>query len=270
MRSFKASLRIFGWLTILFSCASVQAELVPGRGATDSRIRTVAFNPDQVYRIQGFVGFHIHLEFEKGETFIGLGGGDNDALGVDVDGSSIFLIPRAPRVATNLTIKTNKRLYYFDYSARLRPPDPRLDNVIYAVRFTYETDPRVAAMDPARIAEALTTPTAVQNRDYWYCGSPSLKPIAAFDDGVHTHLRFATHSEWPAIFVRREDGSESLANFSVVAGDLIVHRVAGRFVLRRGKVTGCIVNRGYAGGSARSESGTIHPEVERSVREVEP
>jgi type IV secretion system protein VirB9 len=49
-------------------------------------------------------------------------------------------------------------------------------------------------------------------------------------------------------------------------GDLIVHRVAKRFILRRGKLTGCIVNRGFIGGGARLDSGTVAPEVERRVQ----
>ena len=61
-----------------------------------------------------------------------------------------------------------------------------------------------------------------RNFDYWYCGFPALKPIAASDDGVHTRLRFGAHAELPAIFVRNDDGSESLLNFNLEAGDVVV------------------------------------------------
>ncbi len=69
-----------------------------------------------------------------------------------------------------------------------------------------------------------------------------MRPVAASDDGVHTRLSFAANADLPAIFVRNDDGSESLLNFSMDAGDVVMHRVAKRFVLRRGKLTGCIVN----------------------------
>jgi type IV secretion system protein VirB9 len=105
-----------------------------------------------------------------------------------------------------------------------------------------------------------------RNIDYWYCGQPTLKPTAASDDGVHMRLRFAANAELPAIFVRNEDGSESLLNFSMDAGDVIVHRVAKRFILRRGKLTGCVVNLGFIGGGARLDSGTVAPNVERRVQ----
>ena len=96
--------------------------------------------------------------------------------------------------------------------------------------------------------------------------SPTLQPVAASDDGVHTRLRFAANAELPAIFVRNDDGSESLLNFSMDAGDVVVHRVARQFVLRRGRLTGCIVNKGFGGGGMRLDSGTVTPEVEREVQ----
>jgi type IV secretion system protein VirB9 len=54
-------------------------------------------------------------------------------------------------------------------------------------------------------------------------------------------------------------------NFNIDSGDVIVHRIARQFILRRGKLTGCIVNRGFTGGGMRLESGTVTPEVERWV-----
>jgi type IV secretion system protein VirB9 len=106
----------------------------------------------------------------------------------------------------------------------------------------------------------------MHNTDYWYCGHEALRPVAAFDDGVHTRLRFGAHAELPAIFVRNEDGAESLLNFSMEDGEVIVHRVAQRLILRRGALTGCIVNKGYAGSGERLESGTVAPNVQRERR----
>ena len=95
-----------------------------------------------------------------------------------------------------------------------------------------------------------------------------MKPIAASDDGVHTRLRFAANADLPALFVRNDDGSESLLNFSVEAGDVIIHRVARRFILRRGKLTGCVVNKGSSAAGMRLESGTVAPDVERECKEA--
>jgi type IV secretion system protein VirB9 len=90
-------------------------------------------------------------------------------------------------------------------------------------------------------------------------------PIAASDDGVHTRLTFAAKAEQPAIFILNEDGSESLLNFSVDEGDVIVHRVARRLILRRGSLAGCVMNKGYTGSGERLKSHTVSEDVERST-----
>ena len=52
------------------------ASAAPGTG--DARIRLMVTAPDEVYRLHGYVGYQIDLEFEAGETFVGLGSGDLD------------------------------------------------------------------------------------------------------------------------------------------------------------------------------------------------
>jgi type IV secretion system protein VirB9 len=52
-------------------------------------------------------------------------------------------------------------------------------------------------------------------------------------------------------------------NYTVEAGEVVVHRVAARFIVRRGALTGCIVNKGFAGGGERLDSGTVAPNVLR-------
>jgi len=46
-------------------------------------------------------------------------------------------------------------------------------------------------------------------------------------------------------------------------GDVIVHRVARRLILRRGQLAGCVVNKGFAGSGERLKSHTVSEEVER-------
>lgn len=248
-------------------CAS--AETIPAKGATDSRIRAAVYDGEQVYRLHGYIGYQIDLEFQPGESFVGLGAGDIDGLAFLGQDNHLFLKPKAPRISTNITVLTNRRHYHLDYSAvSQRPSDA--DEVIYALRFTYpeETKAQSAAdLAASRINAQLENAAArVRNIDYWYCGESTLQPIEASDDGVHTRIRFAANADLPAGFVRNDDDSESLLNFSMDAGDVVIHRVARRFILRRGKLTGCIVNQGFMGGGARLESGTVVPGVERHVQ----
>ena len=247
------------------------ANWVPARGAVDSRIRVAPYSADEVYRLYGYVGYQIDIEFSRDESFVGLAAGDIEGISFQAKGNHLFLKPRVARVDTNLTVLTSRRQYEFEYSVLPGSPDPSLGEVIYALRFTYpETKRQGATAVAAReIAGALAraSQSRPQNYDYWYCGRPELKPIAAWDDGVRTWIQFGARSELPAIFVENDDGTESLVNFSVSQGDIVVQRVAHRFVLRRGRLTGCIVNKAFTGGGERLTSHTVSPAVERVTRQ---
>ena len=253
--------------------AAVWAEQLPTPGVRDSRIRVAAYDADEVYRLVGFVGYQIDLEFEPGETYAGIGGGDLEGLTFGAHENHLLLKPKAVNVGTNLTVFTNRRHYHFEYSASDRKPNPVRDEVIYAVRFSYpDSVPRTTGPTPQELIDAdfQAASHRARNIDYWFCGHETLRPTAASDDGVHTRLTFGAKADLPAIFVRNDDGTESLLNFSMQDGDVILHRVARQFVLRRGRLTGCIVNKGFSGGGERLESGTVAPDVERKPKAIPP
>jgi type IV secretion system protein VirB9 len=255
------------WLLVTAWMASAA-----GAAAPDPRLRTILYSPDQVYRLPAVVGYEIDLQFEAGETFVGLGAGDIEGLAFRAQSNHLFIKPRAPNVHTNLTILTNRRIYHFDYRTLSPQSDPDEVDVVYALRFAYPT-PSPKPSPPAPVAaptpqQLLSKPPALtqRNANYWYCGSPELQPVAAWDDGVHTHLRFGARSELPAVFVRNDDNSESLVNFTVVDDEVVIHRVVRRLILRRGKLAGCIVNKAFIGGGESLSLGTVSPQVERSRR----
>lgn len=258
-----------GGLIAAWMSGQALADVLPTRGALDARIRVASYSSEQVYRLVGYVGYQIDLQFEPGETFVGLAAGDLDGLGFVAHDNHLFLKPKAAEVGTNLTVLTSRRAYQFAYAASRRRPDPEADEVIYAVRFTYPpAEHRDGPGAAERTEQALAQGAAgrARNIDYWFCGNPAVKPVAASDDGVHTRLRFAAKAELPALFVANDDGSESLLNFSMDEGDVIIHRVARRFIVRRGKLTGCIVNKGFNGAGERLESLTVSPDVRRAVK----
>jgi type IV secretion system protein VirB9 len=256
-----------GIFLIIIAANAVAAE-TPARGPVDARIRVAAYNPEQVYRLTGVVGYQIDLEFEPGESYVGIGGGDLEGVTLGAFDNHLLLKPKAVNVGTNLTVFTNRRHYHFDYSAGGRRSDP--EEMIYAVRFTYPPPAKAGPSAEERIEADLAQAQSrrPRNIDYWFCGDEAVKPVAASDDGVHTRLTFGAREELPAIFVRNDDASESLLNFSIEEGDVVVHRVARRFVLRRGRLTGCIVNKGFLGGGERLKSGTVAPDVDRARKDT--
>jgi len=254
--------------------AQAGAEVLPQPGKVDPRIRTAIYSADEVYRLYGFVGYHIDLEFETDETFEAISGGDLDGLTYSAHGNVLTLKPKVASTQMNLAVTTSKRRYYFLYSVSPRRPEGSGDPVIYAVRFTYPplhpsgdglTDEQRIEIELAKARQARP-----HNTDYWFCGNQDVKPTAAFDDGVQTRLTFPARSELPAIFVMNDDGTESLLNFSIDEGDVLIHRVAAKFIVRRGKLTGCIVNKAFAGSGDRLKSGTLAPDVTRERKDVHP
>ena len=258
----------------LAACAVLLARPAFGCGGAaahgDPRLRVSAYSADEIYRLKAYVGYQIDLEFEPGERFVGLGAGDLRSVGFAAEDNHLFLKPKVATVETNLTVLTTRRIYRFDYSASARRPDPALGDVIYSLRFTYPpaAADRAAAAVERRLASA--SEARPHNLGYAYRGSPQLKPVSVWDDGVQTRLAFAARSELPAIFVRNDDGTESLVNFTVDADELIVHRVARQFTVRRGRLKGCIVNEDFNGLGERLGSGTVAPAVERTVKGVRP
>lgn len=258
---------------ILALLAGMFGAAAPAAEAADSRIRTTPYSPDAVYRLRGYVGYQIDVQFEPGESFLGLGAGDLEGLRFAAQDNHLFLKPRAAGANTNITVVTNRRVYQFDYSAATQRPDPRDPDVIYALRFSYPPASSSTTADKGAAVDrelSVGPPFALRNLRYAYCGSPSLKPLAAWDDGVQTHLRFAPREELPAIFASNDDGSESLVNFTIEAADVVVHRVGRRFIVRRGKLAGCVVNQAFAGRGDRLTSGTVTPSVQRITRSAAP
>ena len=255
---------------LLAKCLTSENSLATEASA-DSRIRTVVYAVDEVYRLRGYAGYQIDLEFEAGESFVGLGAGDVEGLTFGAEGNHLFLKPRAAGIATNLTIITSRRTYHFDYQASEHHPDPAVADVVYVMRFAYASVPEAVTAGPSleqRFVQAVAA--RPHNMQYGYRGSPGLKPLAAWDDGVQTHLAFGSRQELPAIFVRNDDGTESLVNFSIDRDEVTVHRISRELQVRRGALSGCIVNQAYAGSGEQLRSGTVAPGVERAARSVVP
>ena len=261
-------------LAMALSFGIGRAEVLPTQGQIDERIRTTVYSADQVYRLYGYVGFHLDLEFEADETFASLSGGDLDGLTYSAHANVLTLKPKVAATEMNLAVTTSKRRYYFEYSVSARRPSASTDPVMYAVRFSYPKPPPSAdgltEEERVKLELAKASEARPRNTDYWFCGSETLKPTAASDDGVQTRLSFGARSELPVLFVRNDDGSESLLNFSIAQGDLLIHRVAARFIVRRGRLAGCIVNKGFQGSGERLKSGTIAPEVTRERKDLHP
>jgi type IV secretion system protein VirB9 len=240
----------------------------------DPRVREVPYAANAVYHLAGRIGYQIDIEFETGERYIGLAAGDVNGLSFEAQDNHVFLKPKATSVTTNLTILTDRRHYYFDYAVSPnRAAVTPASDTIYALRFRYFQEaarPAEARQGVDPLDRALDGTVSPVNRLYGYCGSRYLQPTAAFDDGVRTHLSFPSRAEFPAVYVQNDDKSESLVNFTVTPDGLTIHRIARRFILRRGALKGCVVNESFDGSGGRLATGTVSKDVRRDIPAATP
>ena len=119
MRACTARIALLG---ALISAAMVRGGPLIAEPATalatpdDPRIREVPYGPNAVYHLSGRIGYQIDIEFQEGEKYVGLAAGDVNGLSFEAQDNHVFLKPKATNVITNLTILTDRRHYYFDYS----------------------------------------------------------------------------------------------------------------------------------------------------------
>ncbi len=253
--------RIVAILGLTVISAARSAEIVAVE-PMDARIQQIDYAADAVYRLQGVPGFAVDLQFAADERFEGVGGGDLEAVSVVAHGSHLFLKPKVARAATNLTLLTTRHAYHIDYRVEGMHS---LASPVYAIVFRYpheESALKVKNAQEMQIESAFAAPARVVNRAYGFCGPAALKPTVVTDDGVETRIRFPAQADLPAVYVRNDDGTEALVNFTVQSDGLLVHRVAHAWVLRHGRLVGCIVNLAYSGTSALS-GGTVTPAVTR-------
>src|ERR1700730_4237562 len=131
--------------TVIVSAAlslslAARPEVLPTQGHVDERIRTAVYSADQVYRLYGYVGYHLDLEFEADEAFASLSGGDLDGLTYSAHANVLTLKPKVAATEMNLAVTTTKRRYYFEYAVSARRPSSA-EPVMYAVRFSYPKPP---------------------------------------------------------------------------------------------------------------------------------
>ena len=208
------------------------AEAIPRGGPNDSRVRLATYQEGQVYRLSVSLTHVTTVEFGEGETIRSIIAGDTVGFQFDgVPGGRAFAIkPTASGVATNITVYTNRRSYYFHVVEARETPH-------YVVQFRYPEN----RVQPTR-AVAADAP----NANYAVSAREEFTPTAIWDDGTFTYFRFARNAPVPAIF-RYSNGRERAVNSQALSDGVI--RVSGvnrQWVLRLGEEVICVQDAGQA------------------------
>jgi type IV secretion system protein VirB9 len=270
------------------------AEHAPPPGKFDPRVRTVAYNPQDLVVVTTYYGVSTPIRFADDEVIEkeSLDAGDRKAWAIKASarGNILFVRPIAERADTNVTVVTNKRVYLFllkvvGDKAQAKKKDSafaptysmataRSKDVTYSLTFTYSEDGKKT--EGQKAADALRAQTAggrkrATNTDYWVAGDGEVAPVDARDDGRFIYLTFAGNQGLPTISSVDANGKETLLNPAVDGNTVIVDRMVPRLALRKGDgddgLVACVVNRAFdRKGGADTKSGTVAPNVLRVIK----
>jgi len=142
-------------------------------------------------------------------------------------------------LATNLTIGTDRRVYYIALVAKK-------NLYLRRIAFYYPED-AVAKFNQLRQEQAVRKPEVAVSlpqvqldqldERYEIAGATSWKPTWVANDGTHTFLRMPVdgmRGGSPALFVQRASGQHALVNYRVKGGYYVVDSVFERAVLTLG------------------------------------
>jgi type IV secretion system protein VirB9 len=253
---------------------------VPKPGASDERVRTVAYDPANVVSVIATDLRSTLLQFDDAETVDLVALGDTTAWAYQKARNLLFIKPSvAPARATNMQVVTLRkdgaqRVYQFSLAGQ--PADT--PHPVFAVNFAYPADvaaaQRKAATERAVAADAdlarqrlsVDLFYGVRNWQYMARGSTAVEPSEVSDNGTDTVFRFPGNTQAPGIYQVTLDGQEQIASVTPVEDLLVVHSTARLWRLRLGKEVVEIANQAYDPAGFNPRTGTTSPEVIRKVK----
>ncbi|MBX9703474.1 MAG: TrbG/VirB9 family P-type conjugative transfer protein [Silvanigrellaceae bacterium] len=235
---------VIGLMCFIVSQTILFAGQTPKGLVTDSRIKIVNYDEDNVVHINTTFGYATTIELQKGE-YITEGSGIGKNAGWEIvspNYSSLIIVkPKLENNTTNLNVTTNKgRTYTFLLTASSETSRPT-----FRVRFMY-SDLKFNEMGISKGAYSLIknfgNPDEV-NSNYSFWGDKTIAPILAKDNGTFTLLRFKKGAPIPAILaVDLKTKRESLVNYRLQGAYVVVEGVYPQFSLRKGAHVTCLFN----------------------------
>lgn len=219
---------------------------------TDSRIKVMIYNPNDVFKYTGYYGFQASIEFGRTEEIVSISMGDTTAWQIVPSGNRIFIKPMEEDATTNMTLITNKRTYFFELYAEetknIRDPD-----LAFNVKFLYPDDEDVENIRTFANSSPIASPQLdrpeLYNFNYYISGNEEIAPLKIFDDGEFTYMQFRDkNKEIPAILAVDEDLRESMVNFRLDPNNpnlIIIEQVFNKMTLRLGERITCVYNDAF-------------------------
>lgn len=235
---------------VLFSPVMSMAVVEAVPVASDPRIKTITYGPDQVYKFTAYLRTQTSIDLGADEKVGTITIGDQTGWKISPSGNKIFIKPMDLDIDTNMMVITNKRTYLFELHADevKAVDDPRLTMIL---RFVYPDEGDGTVMTTGivgtdHVPDLDTEDLSKYNFRYTITGSEDISPIRIFDDGEFTFFEFrGINADIPAIFQVDKEGNEALINFRTRGHYIVVERVSARYTLRLGNQVVCVFNEAW-------------------------
>jgi type IV secretion system protein VirB9 len=191
--------------------------------ATDSRLKTFVYNPNEVFPVILHFGYQTAIELAIGESIQTYSLGNNYAWQFQTVGRTLFIKALEENISTNMIVITNLRRYYFELQSRSALYGDT--EMAYAIRFFYPDDEEDAVKpDNVIIKPQKPTVPVVESYNFNYniSGDTTIAPTVVFDDGINTYFQYA-------------NGISTIPTVTVVGGsvpsDELTVRKAGNYII---------------------------------------
>lgn len=248
---------LFAVIGVAAVSVSARANIEPIPLASDPRVKTIVYAPDQVFKYTGYLRYQTTIEFGPDEIIQTILMGDNTGWKMNPSGNKLYIKPADLDITTNMTLVTNKRTYLFELHAdEVKNIDDK--RLTFILRFVYpdEGDVGVVGISSTEgVPDLENDDLSKFNFKYSITGSEDISPIRIFDDGEFTFFEFrGINADVPAFFRVLSDGSEELVNYRTRGNYIVIERVSGRYTLRLGKDVVCVFNEAWGNKGFRDSS----------------
>lgn len=275
-------------LTLMATLASTPVLAAQKLESTDDRIKTLVFDPSEVYRVVTRAGFQTTIEFNTDESIDTISIGDSIGWQLTPSGKRLFVKPLHKSGITNLSVITSRRSYQFELVATSSTSLSSTN--AYVIKFYYPEStgyvsqgfaPAIMPQEQTRANIRPVSPTAIPqlpqpvlapqpviqpaqlpgdngrspfttggnlNYNYTMTGPDSVAPVKIFDNGRSTFFQFGNTGAAPRISVIGTDGQEFPLSQRSENGMVVVDAVAPKMNIRSGKDTVTVYNESKPAG----------------------
>ena len=235
--------------------------------STDSRVRLLHYDDNDVYTINTRYGYQTSIVFGKNEEIQTISVGDRSLWQIIPSGHRLFIRPMDNGVITNMTVLTNKHSYLFDIKS---DKSEKTGPILYVAKFVYLDDVKTtspmlpyaaSAADKAAMLRQINNTAQITsttanapaplaanvhpinpNYNYTFSGPDQLAPLQVYDDGRSTYIKYPHDTQpLPNAYIVDSTG-EHLTTHYIRDGVMVVDAVTGEMALKNSDGTVHIYN----------------------------